>query len=134
MSINATEAARWLAYAHSDLAAAQALYDTPDHYPRQVCYFAQQAVEKALKAIFVFHKIEFPLTHDLDRLRALIPEGWSVKQSSVGLTVLTVWAIGARYPDDLPDATIADATAALAVARAAVDSITNEFESRLQSE
>lgn len=134
MSTNAPEAARWLVYAHSDLAAAQALFATPDHYPRQVCYFAQQAAEKALKAIFVFHSVEFPFTHDLDRLRALLPGGWNVKESELTLTDLTVWAVDARYPDDLPDATIMDASAALAISQAVIDSVTHEFDSRLQSE
>ena len=41
---------RWLAYALSDLAAAKALVANPEHYPRQVCYLAQQAAEKSLKA------------------------------------------------------------------------------------
>lgn len=44
--------------------------------PRHVCWLAQQATEKALKAILVFLQIDFPRRHDLDALRNLIPDGW----------------------------------------------------------
>jgi len=77
--MNVPEAQRWLAYARSDCDAAHALLRDPDHYPRQVCFLAQQAAEKALKAVLVLLEIEFPFTHDLDRLREMVPTGWQVK-------------------------------------------------------
>jgi HEPN domain-containing protein len=77
--MNVPESKRWLAYARSDLDAAHALLRDTDHYPRQVCFLAQQAAEKALKAVLVLLEIEFPFKHDLDRLRDLLPEGWRVK-------------------------------------------------------
>jgi HEPN domain-containing protein len=42
------------------------------------CYHAQQAVEKALKGALTYLQIAFPFTHDLDRLRDLIPSTWDV--------------------------------------------------------
>ena len=71
--MNAPESTRWLAYGRTDLDAAQSLLRDPDHYPRQVCFLAQQAAEKALKAVLVLLEIEFPFTHDLDRLREMVP-------------------------------------------------------------
>jgi hypothetical protein len=47
--MNVPEAAQWLAYARSDLNAAETLRRDPKHYPRQVCFLAQQAAEKSLK-------------------------------------------------------------------------------------
>lgn len=49
------------------------------HYPRQVCYLAQQTIEKALKAALILEQIVFPFSHDLDRLRIMLPAGWQVK-------------------------------------------------------
>jgi len=49
MSTPEAEARRWLAYARSDLAAAEELLQKPESYPRQVCFLAQQAAEKVLK-------------------------------------------------------------------------------------
>ncbi len=70
------ESQRWLGYARSDLEAAQNLLSSPDHYPRQVCFLAQQAIEKALKAALILEQIVFPFSHDLDRLRNMLPAGW----------------------------------------------------------
>lgn len=73
--MKADEARRWMAYAKSDLDAAYALLESGEFFPRQVCFMAQQAGEKALKAILVFLEIPFPQIHDLDRIRELIPAG-----------------------------------------------------------
>jgi HEPN domain-containing protein len=116
--MNTAEAARWLTYARSDLDAGRALLNDPDHFPRQACFAAQQAAEKALKAVLVLLEIEFPFTHDLDRLRDLIPSGWRVKTEHPDLAGLTIWAVEARYPGDMPDVVEADAYEALRQAEA----------------
>ncbi|CUS03811.2 conserved protein of unknown function [Candidatus Promineifilum breve] len=71
-----SESQRWLGFARSDLEAAETLLASPDHYPRQVCFLAQQAIEKALKAALILEQIVFPFSHDLDRLRNMLPAGW----------------------------------------------------------
>ena len=38
-----------------------------------VCFNAQQCVEKYLKALLVLDGIDFPKTHDIERLTALLP-------------------------------------------------------------
>lgn len=131
--MNAPEAERWLAYARSDLDAGYALLRNPDHYPRQVCFLAQQAAEKALKTALVLLEIEFPFTHDLDRLRDLLPEGWRVKSEHPDLADLTIWAIQARYPGDMPEVVEADARAALQTAAAIYQTIGEELQERLSS-
>ena len=97
MSTPEAEARRWLAYSRSDLAAAEELLQKPENYPRQVCFLAQQAAEKALKAALVFADISVPRSHDLDALRNLLPEGWQVKSEQPDLASLSVWAVEARY-------------------------------------
>jgi HEPN domain-containing protein len=93
----------WMAYAKSDLDAAHILLKQGEFFPRQICFMAQQAGEKALKAILVFLEINFPKTHDLDRLRELIPQGWQVKEKFPQLYDLSVWAVESRYPAHSPD-------------------------------
>ena len=87
--MNVPEATQWLVYARSDLNAAETLRRDPKHYPRQVCFLAQQAAEKSLKAIFVLLNLDFPYTHDLDRLRDLLPDSWRVKTAHPDLAGLT---------------------------------------------
>jgi len=120
------EARRWLTYAEEDLAAARAL--SGGGAPRHVCWLAQQAAEKALKAVLVFLQIDFPFWHDLDALRNLIPDGWSVKEEYPDLAELTQWAVESRYPGDWPEATEADAGAAIEQAGAVHRSVCDGFQ------
>lgn len=52
----------WMARAWSNLLLAEA-GKRPGIFLEDLCYEAQQAAEKALKAVCVFRKIEFPKTH-----------------------------------------------------------------------
>jgi HEPN domain-containing protein len=45
-----SEARRWLRFAQEDLREAERLLASPDSVPRHLCWFAQQAAEKSLKA------------------------------------------------------------------------------------
>ena len=114
--MNDLEARKWLAYARSDLDAGWALLRDPEHFPRQVCFLAQQAAEKALKALLISCDIEFPRTHDLDWLRESIPLGCLVKAAFPQLYSLSIWAIESRYPSDMPDLIESDAKEALELA------------------
>ena len=91
--MNATEQLaetdRWLRYAEEDLTTVETLLGQPHIVPRHVCWFAQQAAEKALKAVLVFLQIDFPRTHDLDFLRNLVPDDWQFKEMCPDLAGLT---------------------------------------------
>jgi len=120
------EARRWLIYAEEDLAAARALSESGA--ARHVCWLAQQAAEKTLKAILVFLQTDFPFWHDLDALRNLIPEGWRVKQGYPDLAELTQWAVESRYPGNWPTAGEHDSEAAIEQARGIYQSVCRDFE------
>lgn len=117
------ETRRWLRYAHEDLLAAEATLKQEDMLPRHACWLAQQAAEKAIKAVLVFLQIDFPRRHDLDALRKLAPDGWQFKVNHPDLAALSEWAVEARYPGDWPDAVEADAQAAVKQARAVWESV-----------
>ena len=121
------ETARWLRYAEEDLITAETLLGQPHVAPRHACWFAQQAAEKALKAVLVFLQIDFPRTHDLDTLHNLVPDGWQLKDARLDLASLTEWAVEARYPGDWPEATDAEADTAVGQARAVWESISTEL-------
>ncbi|GBD30565.1 hypothetical protein HRbin32_01673 [bacterium HR32] len=125
-----SEARRWLRFAQEDLREAERLLASPDSVPRHVCWFAQQAAEKSLKAGLVLEGIEFPFRHDLDGLRNLLPPGWSVKEAYPDLGELTAWAVEARYPGEWPEATWEDARRAASLARAVYQCVVRDFERR----
>lgn len=95
--------------------------------PRNACYHAQQTAEKAFKAALVFLGVPFPFRHDLDFLRDLLPPGWDVKSRYPNLSALTIWVTEARYPSGSPDASRADARAAIRQARAVYQSVRTDL-------
>ena len=120
------QAGRLYRSASEDLRAARAALEEADFRPRHACLFAQQAAEKALKAALTLDNVRFPWKHDLDALRLLLPARWSLANEAPDLHELSVWAVAARYPGDLPEATEADARKSIEVASEVVDAIASD--------
>lgn len=87
----------WLSRARSNLA--QARSRQPEVYLEDLCFQAQQATEKALKALLLRRVGAFPYVHDLrallDRLEA---EGEDLPERMRELVRLNQYAVAARYP------------------------------------
>ena len=95
--------------------------------PRHVCFLAQQAAEKAIKAGLVFLQINFPKTHVLDAIRNMLPGDWATRRECPDLADLTEWAVESRYPDNWPEATPADAADAVAKAKLVLEAIERDL-------
>ena len=64
----------WVTKAESDLRAAIYLLEPRPKPPTDaVCFHAQQCAEKYMKALLVFRGTDFPKTHDVEQLSALLP-------------------------------------------------------------
>ena len=103
MTAELADARVWLRYAEEDLAAARALLMAPAVVPRHPAWLAQQAAEKAIKAALVAEGRSFPKTHDLERLARLLLDPPALAACEADLPSLTEYAVGSRYPGDLPD-------------------------------
>lgn len=88
----------WLERARSDLAIANA--PLPDGaYYEDLCFHAQQAAEKALKAVYQHYGYTFRYTHDLDELvTGLKLKGVQIPANIEEATSLSNFAWEARYP------------------------------------
>ena len=87
----------WLNHARSNLAMAK--NRIPEVYLEDLCFDAQQAAEKAIKAVMIMRNIEFPYVHDLSHLLAILEEsGESIPQTVRSASGLTRYAVDARYP------------------------------------
>ena len=117
------DTARWLRYAEEDLITAETFLGHPHVPPRQVCWHAPQAAEKALKAVLIFLQIDFRRTHDLNVLRGLLPKSWQLKTTLPNLEGLNRWAVETRYPNDVRETTETDASGAVEQARAVWTSV-----------
>ena len=95
------QAERWLGFAQSDLAAARVVFDAGLY--NQVCFHAQQCVEKAVKGTLVHLGKSPPRIHAITDLLRLLPHGW-LAEIAEGLAALDDYYIASRYPDALPGA------------------------------
>ena len=92
----------WLAKADNDLkTAAHTLKLGADCLTDTVCFHAQQCVEKYLKALLTYHQVEFPKTHNIQRLLILVSganrEG---AEALNGARWLGPFGVDIRYPGD----------------------------------
>ena len=87
----------WVRRARSNMA--QARNRIPDVDLEDLCFNAQQAAEKALKAVLIQQDIEFPYTHDIYVLLAVLREtGETIPEDVDAARSLTKYASTMRYP------------------------------------
>ena len=87
----------WLNRARSSLAHAR--NRAAEVYLEDLCFCAQQAAEKAIKALMIARGIEFPYVHDLDHLLSLLAErGETIPSAIRRASELTRYATATRYP------------------------------------
>ena len=87
----------WLNRARSNLARAKA--QIPDVYLEDLCFDAQQAAEKAIKALLIKREVVFPYVHDLARLVTLLEAvGQEIPAVVRRAENLTRYAAVTRYP------------------------------------
>jgi len=87
-----------LSRAKGDLALAKVPLPEGGYY-EDLCFHAQQAAEKAIKAVCVHHGLSFRYTHDLGELISGLEKGGiPVPQDVKDAGVLTSYAWEARYP------------------------------------
>ena len=91
----------WLKRARSNLERAKMGKVTQGILYEDLCFDAQQAVEKSLKAILINLNQYFPNTHSIGILLKLIEEaGVEIPKNINQAKLLTSYAVDARYPGD----------------------------------
>ena len=109
----------WLNRAHSSLA--QAKNRVPGVYLEDLCFDAQQAAEKAIKAVMIRRDMEFPYVHDLDRLLSLLEEDGEIVPVAIRQSdELTRYAVVTRYPTVVRPVSEPEYRQAVAIAQAVV--------------
>jgi HEPN domain-containing protein len=95
--------AAWLAKAEEDLLASRAVLVASMPSYTAASFHAQQAAEKALKALLVQHQVEFTRTHDIGELLELLePATPGITMRLAEAELLTRHAVQTRYPTSLP--------------------------------
>lgn len=95
------EAERFLRLAKRDQAAFAALLNASAVDPAVACFHAQQAAEKALKAVMCLRGLEYRRTHDLEELAGTLADvGIVPPVGEIELRCLTPYAVEFRYDDE----------------------------------
>jgi HEPN domain-containing protein len=71
-----------------------------------LCFDAQQAAEKSLKALLLFHRMPFRFVHDIAELLTVLEEnGISLPEEIRAAAELSDYAVEARYPGPMEPVT-----------------------------
>jgi len=110
--------AEWLRRAKSNLILAQ--QPRPEGVCwEDLCFDAQQAVEKALKALLVYYHIPFRFVHDIAELLTLLEQSNISLPEDVRLAAsLSDYAVAARYPGPMEPVTEEEYREAVSLAEA----------------
>lgn len=113
----------WLEKARRDLITAQEKLNSAEPFTDIICFHAQQAAEKYIKAYLVLQELEFPKTHTLEDLVLLAAQKdtafLELKDCSVELTP---YAVEIRYPE-WEEPSLEDARKSVAIAEKVKDFI-----------
>jgi HEPN domain-containing protein len=109
----------WFAKAEEDLQVLGVLESFLPAYASVICFHAQQAIEKCMKAFLIRHRQEVPKTHELielaKRVEAIAPD---LAASLSPCFMLSKYAVTGRYPEEL-DSPVPDAIEAAEAIRLA---------------
>jgi HEPN domain-containing protein len=116
----------WLNRARSNLALAQ--MHLPEAYLEDLCFQAQQAAEKAIKALLIKQGVVFPYVHDLARLLTILEEaGEPIPETIRNAEALTRYAVMTRYPGLAEPVTEAQYEEAIATAEEVIQWVANRI-------
>ena len=95
----------WLKRAKSNLIRAkQVKHD--EVFLEDLCFDAQQAAEKSLKALLIYHNIPFRFVHDIAELLTVLEQnGIKLPEKIRSAAELSDYAVEARYPGPMEPVT-----------------------------
>ena len=98
--VNVTK--EWIEKADHDLGSAKVIYlHLPDYFDT-IAFHCQQAVEKYIKAVLFFNKIEFQRSHDLIYLLELLSGKIEIDEDWYKIAIsLNNFSVHIRYPNTI---------------------------------
>ena len=113
-----------MAKAATDLRVREQLLGQGAVFSEAIAFHAQQAAEKSLKALLVARQVEFPKTHDLERLLDLVAVGDApLAEALADVAELTPYGVEYRYPGEYAPVPAETAITCVSLARKVHDEI-----------
>jgi HEPN domain-containing protein len=95
---NYTSAKNWIRRSKSNLIRAK-MPKPPEVFYEDLCYDAQQCVEKSIKGLLSFNNVKFRYVHDIgELLKTLKENGVNYPEEFNKAVILTGYAVETRYP------------------------------------
>jgi HEPN domain-containing protein len=118
------KAKEWLALAEEDMNMAKSIYsDVKNPSYRLIAFLAQQCAEKYLKGYLIFKNIDFPYSHNIEKLLRLC-DGLAKNSSELNSSfLLTKFAITTRFPGLNKTVTKKEAENAIKIAEKVRDTV-----------
>jgi HEPN domain-containing protein len=108
--------------------------EAPGIYLEDLCFNAQQAAEKAIKAVFIKRQVKFPHSHNIAELLTLLQRIYRpLPDFAKQAAGLTRFAVLDRYPRMSPSIRHEEYEEALAIARRVIQWAEGIVESQTQA-
>lgn len=102
MSEQFDEIKEWIEIADHDLGSAKVIYLHLPEYFETIAFHCQQAVEKYLKAVLIFHQIDFLRSHDLIYLLELLSRKIEIDEMKFkDAFSINSFGVQIRYPNKI---------------------------------
>lgn len=122
------EARSWMVKGRQDLDAAEWLLASPQALYGPVGFHCQQAAEKSLKAYLTLHEDPFDRTDSLTALVAIcLKHDSGFENLRQAATTLTPYAVSTRYPGDMPEISMREASEAVSLAQFVWEFVKSRF-------
>ena len=123
----------WLKRARSNLIrAGQSKHEKV--FWEDLCFDAQQAAEKAIKALLVFHNMPFRFVHDIAELLTVLENnGIELPENIRTSAELTDYAVGTRYPGPMEPVTEEEYKKAVDIAKEVVSWVEDLIEIKAEN-
>jgi len=118
----------WIKRAKSSLELAQAKIIQYTYY-EDLCYQSQQAVEKALKGLLIYYRIEPEFTHNIEILLNVLKKFTNLPKEIMESAKLTIYAVQTRYPGEYDEITKEEYEKSIEIAKACLDWVEKTIES-----
>lgn len=90
----------WLKHALSNLEIARGGQFSENVLFSDLCFECQQVAEKSLKALLIFHNIDFPKTHSIQKLLDLLSNKYTIDSDLQKTILLSQHSVNSRYPNE----------------------------------
>jgi len=115
----------WINRAKSSLEIARTRNNNLVFY-EDLCYQAQQAVEKAIKGMLIYYNVEPQFTHNIGILLDELEAYTSIPVEIRKAVKLTKYAVQTRYPGEYDDITKEDYEESLLIAKNCLEWVENK--------